>query len=293
MDWANERYVRLFVRDTTTWKLLPWQSRALLPLILRKLDRSGVIDVGDDGEEGLAAVVEVPVEFLKEGLPDLLKRDVFRMAGGKFVMPKFLEAQETKQSDAQRKRESRENQRLTAMRSQAVTGCHTLSGSHDVTDCPGQSHDVTPDQTRTIPDPDIAKSSRARDPGTTPPNEPGKPTARYVLDRFASIRAETCPGTAVFWQASPKTADKVATWLADMAPESAVDIEPAIRLACTCVRDGKPGWTDQALADPAFLLGAILSRWSSLRECIHGCAPKVVDRSKHEAQRRSTPVKEW
>jgi hypothetical protein len=38
MDWANERYVRLFVRDTTTWKLLPWQSRLLLPAILRKLE---------------------------------------------------------------------------------------------------------------------------------------------------------------------------------------------------------------------------------------------------------------
>lgn len=165
MDWANERYVRLFVRDTTTWKLLPWQSRALLPLIMRKLDRSGVLDLGEDGEDGLAAVVEVPLEFLKAGLPDLLKRKVCRMGGGKFVMPNFLAAQEAKQSDAQRKRESREYQRLVAIGSQAVTDCHNLSESQPVTACPPASVLVTPDQTRTSPDPDLTQESlSARDP---------------------------------------------------------------------------------------------------------------------------------
>jgi hypothetical protein len=132
MDWANERYVRLYVRDTTTWKLLPWQSRLLLPAIMRKLDRSGIIDIGDDGDEGLAAVVEVPLEFLQAGLPELLRRRVFQLVRGKLVMPNFLEAQEAKQSDAQRKRESREKQRVAALQSQPVTTC------------PDQSQKVTP-----------------------------------------------------------------------------------------------------------------------------------------------------
>ena len=182
MDWANERYVRLFVRDTTTWKLLPWQSRLLLPAILRKLDRSGVIDLGDDGEEGLAALIDVPVEFVQSGLPALLKRQVFRMGGGKFVMPNFLAAQEAKQSDAQRKRESRENQRVAALKSQTVTDGHNLSESQPVTGCPPVSVLVTPDQTRTSPDPNpIQEALSPRDPcacateqsTTTAPKLPG------------------------------------------------------------------------------------------------------------------------
>lgn len=178
MDWANERYVRLFVRDTTTWKLLPWQSRALLALILRKLDRSGVIDIGEDGEAGLAAVVEVPPDFLQSGLPDLLRREVFKMAGGKFVMPNFMAAQEAKQSDAQRKRESRENQRLSAMRSQPVTDGHTLSESQPVTGCPPASVLVTPDQTS--PDPSASL-----------------PT--HVLEASGSDQSNSCAKTGYDW----------------------------------------------------------------------------------------------
>lgn len=143
MDWANERYVRLYVRDTTTWKLLPWQSKLLLPAILRKLDRSGILDLGDDGEEGLAAVVEAPVDFIKAGLPELLRRKVFQLVRGKLVMPNYMAAQEAKQSDAQRKRESREKQRVAALASPPVTGC------------PEPSREVTPSLT----EPSLAESS--------------------------------------------------------------------------------------------------------------------------------------
>lgn len=300
MDWSNERYVRLFVRDTTTWKLLPWQSRALLPLIMRKLDRSGVLDLGDDGEDGLAAVVEVPIEFLQAGLPGLLKRGVFRMGAGKLVMPNFMAAQEAKQSDAQRKRESRENQRLAAIRSQTVTDGHSLSESQPVTGCPGQSHDVTPDQTRTSPDPipDQTRPDReilARVAQAVPANEDGKPTARNVLTVFGGIRARVCGGKATFWQPSENAVDKAAGWLRDMPMDGVPDIEPAINLACKHVLEGANGWTDGKLTDPNFLFGAFVARWSSLREELHGCAPKpkAVDGfGKPAARPRCTPVME-
>ena len=43
MDWANERYVRLYTRDTVTWKMWPWEARAIFPLLMRKVDRAGVL----------------------------------------------------------------------------------------------------------------------------------------------------------------------------------------------------------------------------------------------------------
>jgi hypothetical protein len=48
MDYANERYVRLYTRDTTTVKLLGWQGRLVWWSLLRKLDRidAGLADRG-------------------------------------------------------------------------------------------------------------------------------------------------------------------------------------------------------------------------------------------------------
>jgi hypothetical protein len=206
MDWQNERYVRLFVRDTTTWKLIPWQSRLLLPAILRKLDRSGVIDLGNDGEEGLAALVDVPADFVKVALPPLLKRGVFRLSPeGMLVMPNFLAAQEARQSDAQRKRESRENQRILAMQSQTVTGCHTLSESPPVTDCPGPSPIVTPDQTRldqTNPD----QENLTRDPSATKYKAPSTsmdPTTVHGLLFRLKVAVEKAQPQNGMWTAGP------------------------------------------------------------------------------------------
>ena len=74
MDYSNERWVRLYTRDTATWKLVDWRARTVLLHILRKADRAGVIDVGKDGELGLAALLELPREIVADGLRQLLDR---------------------------------------------------------------------------------------------------------------------------------------------------------------------------------------------------------------------------
>lgn len=130
MDWANERYVRLYTRDTATWKLLDWRARTVLLHLIRKVDRAGVLDVGDDGIEGLAAVLELPLEIVEPGIDQLTRSRIrsrpptlLHDGGTAYVLPNFIEAQETPQSDPQRKRESRARRRELAMhRSRFVTG---------------------------------------------------------------------------------------------------------------------------------------------------------------------------
>ena len=39
-----------------------WQARCLLPLLLRKVDRAGCVDLDGAGAEGVAALVEIPLE---------------------------------------------------------------------------------------------------------------------------------------------------------------------------------------------------------------------------------------
>lgn len=137
LDYANERFVLLYTRDTTTWKLLDWEARAVLMFLLRKVDRAGVIDVGEDGIEGLAAVIEVPIAVVERAMPKLVARLTVTSTGSAFVLPNFIDAQECSRSDKQRQRDSRERRRAVAL-SRNVTG-----ESRNVTDGHERSHAVT------------------------------------------------------------------------------------------------------------------------------------------------------
>jgi hypothetical protein len=84
-----------------------WEARAVLPLVMRKLDRVGAIDLGDDGIDGLADLIDMPVTVVRDGVTDLLQRKTFVMNGSVLVMPNFMAAQEVAKTDAERSREYR------------------------------------------------------------------------------------------------------------------------------------------------------------------------------------------
>jgi hypothetical protein len=157
MRWEDERYVRVYTRDTITWKMLPWQAKCVFPLLLRVVDRAGLLDVGDYGTEGMAALLGIPEEIVTPGLEALTRRGVVIQAGGKLLIPNFLEAQEAAASDIARQRKARELARDIANRdrvlpdspvtkrdepSQNVTERHELSRA--VTDGHEMSQAVTP-----------------------------------------------------------------------------------------------------------------------------------------------------
>jgi hypothetical protein len=160
MRWSDERYVRLYTRDTTTWKLLPWESKALLPLLLRKLDRTGIIDLGEDGFDGIAALTDMPLDLVQAAMPELLRRRVFVLADSKLVMPHFIEAQEAVASG---------KARMELHRARVKARNESLQ---DVTDRDDSSPTVTPsDSTLQDVTPSRAEPSSAvldpdqRDPG--------------------------------------------------------------------------------------------------------------------------------
>lgn len=106
MNWADERYVRIYTRDTADVLSVGWQGRFVLWELLRKADRAGVIDHG--GDMGVVAdMLRVPVEIFDIGLERLKLRGTIRVTDRYIVIPNYLAAQEAIQSDAQRQRESR------------------------------------------------------------------------------------------------------------------------------------------------------------------------------------------
>ncbi len=158
MDWANERFVLLYTRDTVTWKLLTWEARAVLMFLFRKVDRAGVIELGPDGLDGLAALIEVPVEVLERTVPQLTRaeRATVTIRDGWLALPNFLDAQETPRSDRQRKRDSRETRRDVALACERgllspETAAAVTKRDTTVTVGHAESRTVTP--TLTLPDP--------------------------------------------------------------------------------------------------------------------------------------------
>lgn len=125
MRYEDERYVRLYTRDTATWIAIGWEGRHVLVMLLRKVDRAGVIDLLEGEEvESIAQLIMSPVEVVAAGLNKLIERKVVKIEAGQLFWPRFLEAQETPTSDKLRKQKSRE---LAALGPGAVTNGHALS----------------------------------------------------------------------------------------------------------------------------------------------------------------------
>ena len=142
MDFSNESYVRLYVRDTTTWLRLGWDGQAVLTQVLRKMDMAGVMDIGDMKPwEAVVVHCRAPEGAAQAGMKACLDLGVFAHAGRQLVAPNFRAAQEAVKSDKTRQKESRERRRLGAM-SQIVTEGH--AESQDVTENHAESRRVTP-----------------------------------------------------------------------------------------------------------------------------------------------------
>ena len=141
MDWSNERYVRLYVRNTDDWIVWPWQARALLPLMMRAADRAGLIETSR-GELGIAALTLMPIEVVRTALEALTDGDgaPVQVLERGYLLRNFIDAQEAASSDAFRKRESRAGRRDKA-KSQVVTTGHEWS--QPVTACPETTEPVT------------------------------------------------------------------------------------------------------------------------------------------------------
>lgn len=118
MDWANEEYVRLYVRETADDLELSWEAIALWRALLTKFDRSGLITVRN-GWMSVARLVRMPEPVVERAGAELVADGRVRAVERGFLAPNFTEAQTASKSDKLRQRESRDRRRADAM-SQAI-----------------------------------------------------------------------------------------------------------------------------------------------------------------------------
>lgn len=160
MNFADEHYVRAYTRDTINWKMLSWEGKCTLSLLLRKLDRAGVLDLGEFAAEMskvVATLIELPEAVVEAGLRSCLKQKSLVLNGQFIVMPNFIEAQEAVQSDRVRKAESRARHRdrtlaiargLVTPRDSADPPAGPANGGADVTPRDGMSADESTQRDR-------------------------------------------------------------------------------------------------------------------------------------------------
>lgn len=130
MNWCDEKYVKLYTRNTATWVLWPWQARAIFPHLLRATNYAGVLETGNgDRLVALSALIMMPVEVIEAGVAAMLETGTLEAIRSGFLMPKYIEAQEATKTERAKKRDQRERQRTQARESPEapVPSCPDLS----------------------------------------------------------------------------------------------------------------------------------------------------------------------
>ena len=177
MRWEEERYVRVYTRDTTEWSMLSWEARALFVEVLRKVDRAGTLNMGRHGLRGLAALIRYPAQVVERAMPELLDDGCIVIEGSALTVPNYVIAQEAKKSDAARKREQRERDVVAASLPAPEPG-HQVTNRDTESQCVTESHErsraVTPSHGRSrLVTPSLAEPSLAE-----PSHPPGGHRAR-------------------------------------------------------------------------------------------------------------------
>lgn len=141
MRFEDEQYVKVYKRDTATWKAMNWQGRAIISLLIRKADGAGLMETSSLGRvEGVSALIDMPPEVVAAGLDSLVRLKVVQwLKGDILLLPRYVEAQEARKTESAKKRGQRETAR-DAARAQESGILEDVS--HDVPPRPAASQPV-------------------------------------------------------------------------------------------------------------------------------------------------------
>ncbi len=127
MNWSDEHYVKLYTRETLTWRAWGWEARTTFLHLVKSVDHSGFIETGRmDPVDALVLQLGLPSVVVRVGLLELVDSGTVELVDKAVLIPKFVEAQEARKSDAQKKRDERSRNiaKRRERMSPGVTGSH-------------------------------------------------------------------------------------------------------------------------------------------------------------------------
>ncbi len=251
MRWEDERYVRLYTRDTVDWLNLSFEAQALFALLLRKVDRAGLLPLGKHGARGVASAIGHPLRWdtIRPALDELVADGCVTICDGVLFIPNFTVAQDAKQSDKARQQKSRETARAL-LKAQSVTNRDETSQA--VTDGHATSQPVTPCRavpSSTVPSSAVPPEGRS----TAAPAEPA--AARPAPEDLQAVwNANKAPEMPAWEEMPAKRREKAKARLKERSLEEWRTV--VTRLAMSSFARGmKPGRDGRTWrADPDFLL---------------------------------------
>lgn len=157
MNWSDERYVKLYTRQTPTTLSWQWETVAVWPNLLARVDQAGVLDCGRLGHaRAVAVTTRLPIAVVEVALKELEADGTVELTERALIVPNFIAAQEACKTDAQKKRDQRERHKdKVRAESSGIIETH-VTGRHrespDVTGCPPPAQ---PSPAQINPSPDL------------------------------------------------------------------------------------------------------------------------------------------
>lgn len=113
LDWSDERFVRVFTRDTADWLALSYDAKGFYLQLRRKVDRAGVLDLGHQPHRALASILGAPeiMPHVDGWLRELEAVHALALCGSKLVLGHFIESEEAVSTVRLRQAESRARRR--------------------------------------------------------------------------------------------------------------------------------------------------------------------------------------
>lgn len=180
LAFEDESYVRVYTRDTANWLRLGFEGQAVFLLLLRKVDRAGVLDGIADPVGDVALVTGAPVALVEVAMQRLLATGTLDWVSetDRLVVPRFVEAQSAVKSDrlraAEARRRRRDFNRATVDTSRGATGAlHGVTeasrGATDPSRDDQQRSDPSRSVTPSLADPSLADHGSPLPPPVDPP----------------------------------------------------------------------------------------------------------------------------
>lgn len=274
MNWSDEKYVKVYTRDTLTWLSLSWEARAVLALLFRKVDGAGLMETGSlDRAQAVALQLVVPADVTRRALDELIAIGTVSEVAGGILIPNFVEAQESTKTEARKKKDQRQrvaDQRRLAQRVDSVE-THVPQRpavSPGVPECPPPAQPTTTTTTSpahhqptttTSPAPKPPKRSKKSQPvqgdlpvvPPAPPAPPPKSSWQQALyDDYVLIRWDYLEqaGLATDDEPPPHPAvvnTTIAAMVGDLPPERRLNFHARMaewfcRQPWGAAKDGKP-----------------------------------------------------
>lgn len=182
MNFSEEKWVKLYKRNTVTWRKIGWDARCVFMHLIRVVDSSGVFECTEDIVGDLSTEIEAPLDVTKSGLENLSKYGVVMLLDSKILIPRYIEAQQTPKSDKLRQQEARERKRDGLLKnvtksdetSRAVTKSdETVTKSDEVSQKVTKRHAVSRGVTTRLDETSLDETSLEK----TPLSDFGNPTA--------------------------------------------------------------------------------------------------------------------